>query len=160
MNNKDIHELIERFLDAETTLEEEQELYYFFAQEDVPDDLRPYQEMFRDYACMESVEISEGKEDIGVEAEEGMTSEPKIVELKPKINRWKYASIAASIAILFSCGLGFHYYNNNNFAIAYVNGVEIEDDEVALEMGRDAVSDIFSSGEDATDNLYDIFNPE
>lgn len=52
MNTQDIHMLVVRFLDGETTLEEERRLYAFFQREDVPEDLQEYQEMFRAYAAI------------------------------------------------------------------------------------------------------------
>ncbi len=52
MKRQDIHTLVTRFFDGETTLEEERRLYAFFQREDVPNDLREYQEMFRGYAAL------------------------------------------------------------------------------------------------------------
>ncbi len=52
MKRQDIHTLVTRFFDGETTLEEERRLYAFFQREDVPDDLKEYQEMFRGYAAL------------------------------------------------------------------------------------------------------------
>lgn len=52
MKEKDIHTLVARFLDGETTLEEERKLYAFFQREDVPADLKEYQEMFRGFAAL------------------------------------------------------------------------------------------------------------
>jgi hypothetical protein len=43
---KYIEELLERFFDGETSNEEEQELYRFFAQEDIPEHLRRYKPVF------------------------------------------------------------------------------------------------------------------
>lgn len=50
MKQQQIQQLVERFLDAETTLAEEHELYTYFQRTDVPEALKPYQEMFRGYA--------------------------------------------------------------------------------------------------------------
>ena len=52
MKEQNIHKLIERFLDGETTLEEERKLYAFFQEENVPEELKQYQEMFRGYAAI------------------------------------------------------------------------------------------------------------
>ena len=52
MNKQDIHTLVARFLEGETTLEEERTLYAFFQGEDVPEDLKEYQGMFRAYAAI------------------------------------------------------------------------------------------------------------
>ena len=49
---QDIQMLVARFLDGETTLEEERKLYAFFLHDDVPAELLKYQEMFRAYASI------------------------------------------------------------------------------------------------------------
>ena len=49
MNDTNIRQLMERFLNAETTLEEEQTLYEYFQGEDVADDLKPYRECRREW---------------------------------------------------------------------------------------------------------------
>ena len=52
MKDQDIHTLVERFLDGETTLKEERRLYAFFQRDEVPEGLKEYQEMFRAYAAI------------------------------------------------------------------------------------------------------------
>ena len=47
MNETYIRQLVERFLNAETTLEEEQMLYNYFQEEDIAEDLMPYREVFQ-----------------------------------------------------------------------------------------------------------------
>ena len=42
-----IRTLTDKFYDGDTTPEEEQELYDFYRQDDIPEDLRPNQELFR-----------------------------------------------------------------------------------------------------------------
>ena len=62
MMQEDIHTLVARFLDGMTTLEEEARLYTFFQQEDVPADLREYQEMFRGFAAIASKQSDKRQE--------------------------------------------------------------------------------------------------
>ena len=56
MNETTIRQLMERFLDAETTLEEEQTLYEYFQGEDVADDLMPYREAFQGFAAVKGTD--------------------------------------------------------------------------------------------------------
>ena len=51
-----IRTLIDRFMEGETTLEEERELYAFFREEEVPDDLLPLRSLFMG---MEAIEVKE-----------------------------------------------------------------------------------------------------
>lgn len=62
MMQEEIHTLVARFLDGMTTLEEEARLYTFFQQEDVPADLREYQEMFRGFAAIASKQSDKRQE--------------------------------------------------------------------------------------------------
>ena len=56
MNETNIRQLMERFLNAETTLEEEQTLYAYFQGEDVADDLKPYREAFQGFAAVKGID--------------------------------------------------------------------------------------------------------
>ena len=61
MNENNIRQLIERFLNAETTLEEEQTLYEYFlvgnaSERCIPDDLKPYRETFQGFASVKGIE--------------------------------------------------------------------------------------------------------
>ena len=80
MNENNIRQLIERFLNAETTLEEEQTLYEYFSvgnaskrcivgnaserswtsqaakPSDIPDDLKPYREAFQSFAVVKGID--------------------------------------------------------------------------------------------------------
>ena len=63
MNKDNIQQLLERFLNAETTLEEEQTLYEYFQSEEVADDLKPYIEAFQGFAAVKGIDKSEPKVD-------------------------------------------------------------------------------------------------
>ena len=56
MNENNIRQLIERFLNAETTLEEERMLYKYFQGENVADDLKPYREVFQSFAAVKGID--------------------------------------------------------------------------------------------------------
>ena len=62
MKEKDIQTLVARFLDAETTLEEEQTLYDYFQGEDVAVDLMPYREVFQGLAAVKGIDKPEQEE--------------------------------------------------------------------------------------------------
>ena len=56
MNDTNIRQLMERFLNAETTLEEERALYEYFQDDDIADDLKPYCEAFQSFAAVSGME--------------------------------------------------------------------------------------------------------
>ena len=56
MKQEQINELMKRYLEGDTTLEEEQQLYqYFREQDDIPQSLLPYRQML-DLAAAEGTE--------------------------------------------------------------------------------------------------------
>ena len=59
MNEANIRQLMERFLNAETTLEEEQTLYEYFRSEDIADDLKPYREAFMGFSAVSGIDKPE-----------------------------------------------------------------------------------------------------
>lgn len=56
MNDTNIRQLMERFLNAETTLEEERTLYEYFQGDDIADDLKPYREAFQGFAAVSGMD--------------------------------------------------------------------------------------------------------
>ena len=56
MNDTNIRQLMERFLNAETTLEEERTLYEYFQGDDIVDDLKPYREAFQGFAAVSGMD--------------------------------------------------------------------------------------------------------
>jgi hypothetical protein len=114
---KHIEELLERFFEGETSNEEEQAIYQYFTQEDIPEHLRRYKPVF---ACFETG-IAEAFE------------QPKPVVALPqrKSRRMIWASIAASFLILLASSLFFLQKNAsfNPYEGSYIirNGERITD---------------------------------
>lgn len=93
-----IVELIQKYENAETTLAEEQLLKSVFLTEKVPDNLYHYKLLFATY--------KESKDEL---------FEPKL-EIKNTAFKWSYLSIAASIVLLFSVGIGYQQYEKRQEA--------------------------------------------
>ena len=119
MQQKEIEALILRFLDGDTSLDEEQQLYAYFAQtEEVDEALRPYAEYFRDLATLQPVEA---------------TSCPRITPQRP--HRWlrTVAAMAASVALLMGGVWGYRLHKAHLLAQRYagsymiVNGKRCDD---------------------------------
>ncbi len=84
MELSNIEKLVEKYENAETSLQEEQVLKAFFQQDAVPAHLLEYKTMFN-YFDQSSTE-----------------SFTKSIQLKPKRSNWKWLSIAATVALLVS----------------------------------------------------------
>lgn len=95
IDHNNYRQWVERFLDAETTLAEERELYAYFSRPDLPEEARRYRSMFGWY-----------EELTALESETAATpSRPvRILPLRP----WQWAGIAAMIAILLGLGFSMH----------------------------------------------------
>ncbi len=52
MKKEEIHKLIDRYFEGDTTVEEERRLYGFFGQDRIPAEFAEYAEMFRDLAAV------------------------------------------------------------------------------------------------------------
>ena len=84
MELSNIEKLIEKYENAETSLQEEQVLKEFFQQDAIPAHLLEYKTMFN-YFDQSSTERY-----------------TKSIQLKPKRSNWKWLSIAATVALLVS----------------------------------------------------------
>ena len=100
MKEKEIQQLIERFLEGATTNAEEQMLYDYFNSKDVADSLRPYREMFQWYAA-------------------GMP-EQKAKPSKRPYTKW--LAIAASMLLLVGIGFGMWQYQKQQEEYALYEG--------------------------------------
>lgn len=119
MEKERIEALIARFLDGNTSLEEEKKLYAYFAQtEQVDETLRPYAEYFRDLATLQPIEA---------------TPCPRI---RPqKTHRWMRTAIglAASVMLLLGGAWGYRLHKAQLLAERYggsymiVNGKRCDD---------------------------------
>ena len=108
MKEKEIQQLIERFLEGETTNAEEQMLYDYFNGKDIAESLEPYREMFRWYAA-------------------GMP-EQKTNAHKRTYAKW--IAMAASLLLLVGIGFGYRHYQEQQELYAIYEGSYIIRDGV------------------------------
>ena len=100
MKEKEIRQLIERFLEGATTNAEEQILYDYFNSKDIAESLERYRVMFQWYAA-------------------------GIPEQKAKHHKRTYAkwlAIAASMLLLVCIGFGYRYYQEQQELYAIYEG--------------------------------------
>ena len=84
-----IEKLLEKYLDAETTIAEEKELRNYFLSENVAPHLQEYQSMFGYFSTSKNERFT------------------KTIQLKTKRVNWKWLSVAASIVLLVSVYTGY-----------------------------------------------------
>ena len=112
ITNKNIEEYIHRFMEGETTNAEEQAIYRFFQEGDIPTHLKPYSDMFAWY-------------------EEGMPEEKLPKPMPQPI--WKRIpfqvrsmGIAAILVVAIGLGIMLSFNNNNQEDWACYEGSYVE----------------------------------
>ena len=92
MELANIEKLLEKYLDAETSIAEEKQLKNYFLSDNVAPHLQEYQAMFGYFSTSKNERFT------------------KTIQLKPKKMNWKWLSVAASVVLLVSVYTG---YENN-----------------------------------------------
>ncbi len=115
MESIKIEQLIEKYLDAETTLQEEAVLQDYFVNSKVAPHLEEYRALF------------------GYFAESKNERYTKTIQLKTKKMNWKWLSVAASVAILFSVYFGYDQGSDSGLSDA-----EIAEAKIALQQTQEA----------------------
>ena len=134
-----IRTLTDRFLEGETTLEEERELYAFYRSEEVPDDLLSLRPLFV------------GLEEIQLET-------PSITPKKKKGDWRKWVMIAASVLVLFLFGGSFLWQQQQNECVAYVYGERVTDRDLIMQEMERSIGTMTEGQNDIENQLNDMFN--
>jgi hypothetical protein len=131
--------LTDRFLEGETTLEEERELYAFYRSEEVPDDLLSLRPLF-------------------VGLEEIQLDTPSITPKKKKGDWRKWVMIAASVLVLFLLGGSFLWQQQQNECVAYVYGERVTDRDLIMQEMERSIGTMTEGQNDIENQLNDMFN--
>ena len=134
-----IRTLTDRFLEGETTLEEERELYAFYRSEEVPDDLLSLRPLF-------------------VGLEEIQLDTPSITPKKKKGDWRKWVMIAASVLVLFLFGGSFLWQQQQNECVAYVYGERVTDRDLIMQEMERSIGTMTEGQNDIENQLNDMFN--
>ncbi len=136
-NQAELEQLIERYFDGETSVQEEQMLHEALA--DCP---------------WSSEAIDEARFTMGYFAAHSQESE----RVAKKSNRRKFIGIAASIAIVLAAG-GYalwHQQQSTGVCIAYVNGMVVQDDEKVMTLIANDLSLMDNAADAMTDQLSSL----
>lgn len=140
MNTKEIKALLDRYFEAETSLEEEKTLRQYFANGDVEEDLKPYASMFGYFAQEAAIttekDFLKGLNNQNKPLASGST---KVISIR----RWVQMAAAAS-AIFLASFLVIKYMipqeeSTNLSQTTAANYVEVQDPEEAIEYTEDAI---------------------
>ena len=90
MELANIEKLLEKYLNAETSISEEKELKNYFLGNEVAPHLEEYKNLFGYFSTSKNERFT------------------KTIQLKSKKKNWKWLSVAASIVLLISVYTGYH----------------------------------------------------
>lgn len=83
----------------------------------------------------------------------------RIVRQRKRRVLWRYTGIAAAVALLLTMGFLFHTPTEENIAVAYINGQEVNNEQQVMAMMENTMSDLFAHS-NTEEELYQLFNPE
>jgi len=127
MDLKQIEELLDKYYNGETTLEEERQLGQFFHQDSVPDSLKDEQVKFRFFASA----LNDG-----MPAEPDMPISNEIMAKRRPFTVFKVASgLAAGVLLV----LGLNFYFRTNTTTTLRNTSEIKDPQLAYAQTKHAL---------------------
>lgn len=161
--------LIDKYLNGETSLAEEHELLHLLQ-------AKPYASLTseeRAILMMLSSHKASIKSTNPVSIEPISTEEDiftadyeeeydRIVNSRKRQQRWKYAKIAAAVALLAivsTVGIFHNTRTDENLAVAYVYGTETTDEELVMSMMHNTMSEMLSCST-TDEKLHEVFNPE
>ena len=134
MNEQKIQELLQRYFDGATSLDEERELQRYFTGSDIPGSLKVYQPMFAYFDEERAV----------------MPPKPKAVVRNIRLGLSVLTGVAASIAILFLVGLP--QTQPEHYAY-YVDGKRVYNEAAALESAEDKLQLLAASMQKAQNSM-------
>lgn len=129
MELANIEKLVEKYENAETTLQEEAILKNYFTKEEVAPHLQEYSFMFNYFTTVK---------------DETYTKTIKLEPKKSKKRNFKWLSVAASIVLLFSVFIGKNEYNKYRAEVEFAK----------ISKGLKLISSNFKKGEQAVATLY------
>lgn len=146
VTSENVQELLTRYMEGENTQEELRWLKeYFGSTKELPANLIPYAQMF---ALLE-----EKPQTPSAEALNRFAEAPK--PARRHIPLWPVCAAACIAA--FAVILLTPPKQEKNMAIAYVDGKKLNNKALAMQMGQEALQEIFSNGNEE-EQLTDLFN--
>lgn len=140
MRMKDIDEIIERYFDGETSLEEEKLLRDYFLRQNIDERHKIYAPMFNFF--------TEERKDV------------TIVKKNRKISLYTWIGVAASILLLI--GVRTFYYapfeNGNTKSIVYIDGKKITDITTINSEVLSSIENVSEINEDIISSQIDVLD--
>ena len=142
-----IRKLLHRYMEGESTQTEMKQLKeYFESEQNLPVDLIPYAQMF---AIIEEKTPTPSTEALD------KFSEEQVLKTQRRLPLWPF--IAAACIAAFAFIFLTPPQKEESMAIAYIDGKAVGDKALAMQMGQEALQEIFSNG-NQEQQLNELFN--
>lgn len=131
----DIKKIVDRFMNGETTLTEEQLLYEYFRSENVDADLLSMREMFlglADIQISDADEVQVSHVDM-LQTTEKQNTECRTMKCWHFIHQYLSTGIAAAVACLLISSAVIYNYHQQNYCEVYIYGKKVTDKSVVME---------------------------
>lgn len=151
-SDRDIHRLVEKFMNGATTLSEEHELYAYFHGSAVADDLQQMRELFLGLEGLESLD--------GLGKQQKAEERPKPVASRLRLRPWLTA-VAATLLTLIVVSAALYVNHQQNYCEAIVYGQKITDKTaIRAEMAQTMKAMGIEGDNGIDDQLHDVLMTE
>ena len=166
--NGNINDLLARYMEGETTQEEQRQLAEYLRETDpLPAEMKPYKQMFDLISERPEVPTAKALERFAegqdpskppLKGEASFTARfsPFKGELERVLAR-RVLPLAAACIAAFAFILLMPSKKDESLAIAYIDGKVLHDKQIAMQMGEEALREIFSNG-NQEQQLSELFN--
>ncbi len=166
--NGNINDLLARYMEGETTQEEQRLLAeYLKGTDPLPNEMKPYKQMFDliderpEVPTAKALERFAEAQDPSKPPLKGEASfaarfSPFKGELERVLVR-RVPLLAAACIAAFAFILLMPSKTDENLAVAYIDGKELTDQTLAMQMGEEALAEIFNNG-NQEQQLTELFN--
>ena len=166
--NEDINDLLARYMEGETTQEEQRQLAEYLRETDpLPAEMKPYKQMFDLISERPEVPTAKALERFGKAAPSPIPSPEEegspAAKASPPRGRGLERGLRLLPLLAAACIAAFAFIllmpqkADENLAIAYIDGKELADQTLAMQMGQEALAEIFSNG-NQEQQLTELFN--
>ena len=168
---ENVRELLRRYMEGDNTQEELKQLKAYFAgSQDLPEDLKAFAQMFAiideemptpsTEALDRFAEAAPSPLPLWGSASVSQDKEPSMAmwhSPKGGAGRGLFLIAAACIAAFAVILLAPPQHEEESMAVAYVDGKMLNDNTLAMQIGQEALQEIFSNGNEEQ-QLHELFN--
>ncbi len=166
--NGNINDLLARYMEGETTQEEQRQLAEYLRETDpLPAEMKPYKQMFDLISERPEVPTAKALERFGKAAPSPIPSPEDegspAAKASPPRGRGLEKGLRLLPLLAAACIAAFAFIllmpskKDESLAIAYIDGKVLHDKQIAMQMGEEALAEIFSNG-NQEQQLSELFN--